>query len=108
MLTRFNIFSFQTQGDGIEAKADLNQEAYFQSIIDVKSCYTVMNYVVVENRNFRPILEHEASLLIGKKTRFEPLLNNEIPYHFFRLASYEDLDKRMSKPWQLTGMIIYR
>ncbi|KAL8250324.1 hypothetical protein R6Q59_034017 [Mikania micrantha] len=91
-------------GDGIEATADIDQKKYFESIIEVQSCYTVSKYVVIGNRNFMPVLKHEASLKLGKKAIFEPLSTGDIPNHFFQFASYDELDNRMTLPKQLTGL----
>ncbi|KAD0670024.1 hypothetical protein E3N88_16263 [Mikania micrantha] len=92
-------------GDGIEVTADIDQKDYFESIIEVQSCYTVSKYVVIGNRSFMPVLKHEASLKIGKKAIFEPLLADDIPDHFFQFASYDELDNRMTLPKQLTDFI---
>ncbi|KAD6794516.1 hypothetical protein E3N88_05412 [Mikania micrantha] len=94
-----------TYGDGIEARADIDMKKYFEAIIQVKSCYTVTKYVVVENTSYMPVLKHEASLKIGKKAQFEPLSDDSIPHYFFQFASYDELDDRMKPPKQLTDYI---
>ncbi|KAD3338148.1 hypothetical protein E3N88_33669 [Mikania micrantha] len=99
------LFVDKHQGDGIEVTADIDQKDYFESIIEVQSCYTVSKYVVIGNRSFMPVLKHEASLKIGKKAIFEPLLADDIPDHFFQFASYDELDNRMTLPKQLTDFI---
>ncbi|KAL8196261.1 hypothetical protein R6Q57_025261 [Mikania cordata] len=93
------------QGDGIDVTADIDQKDYFESIIEVQSCYTVSKYVVIGNRSFMPVLQHEASLKIGKKAIFEPLSTNNISDHFFQFASYDELDSRMTLSKQLTGIV---
>ncbi|KAL8266446.1 hypothetical protein R6Q59_003790 [Mikania micrantha] len=93
------------KGDGIEAREDIDMKKYFEAIIQVKSCYTVTKYVVVENTSYMPMLKHEASLKIGKKAQFEPLSDDIIPHYFFQFASYDELDDRMKPPKQLTGIV---
>ncbi|KAD4888707.1 hypothetical protein E3N88_20780 [Mikania micrantha] len=93
------------EGDAIEARADIDMKKYFEAIIQVKSCYTVTKYVVVENTSYMPVLKHEASLKIGKKAQFEPLSDDSIPHYFFQFASYDELDDRMKPPKQLTGIV---
>ncbi|KAL8191854.1 hypothetical protein R6Q57_028585 [Mikania cordata] len=96
---------YALQGDGIEARAEIDMKKYFEAIIQVKSCYTVTKYVVVENTSYMPVLKHETSLKIGKKAQFEPLSDDSIPHYFFQFASYDELDDRMKPPKQLTDYI---
>ncbi|KAL8227731.1 hypothetical protein R6Q57_015315 [Mikania cordata] len=90
------------QGDGIEAVIDVDPKNYYEPDIEVLSCYKVTKYVVVENRNFRPILKHQASIKLGKKAYVEPFSDEHIPHYFFQFASYDELNDRMSPPQLLT------
>ncbi|KAD7479922.1 hypothetical protein E3N88_03058 [Mikania micrantha] len=69
-------------GDGIEATVDVDPKNYFEPAIEVQSCYKVTKYVVVENRNYNPILKHEASIKIGKKAYFEQFSGEHIPRYY--------------------------
>ncbi|KAD6453181.1 hypothetical protein E3N88_07886 [Mikania micrantha] len=90
-------------GHAIEAVADLSREKIFDSIIDVGSCYTVNNYVAIQCRSYMPAMPHQASLRIGKRATFTPLLNENLPPHYYNFATYTDLPTRMEFPKRLTG-----
>ncbi|KAJ0719117.1 putative nucleic acid-binding protein [Helianthus annuus] len=81
-------------GDAIEAIADQKEQAYFDSIIKVQSCYRVNNYIVVESRKYMPTVQHSASLRIGKRARFVPLSDTNIPTQYFNFANYEEVKSR--------------
>ncbi|KAD4583998.1 hypothetical protein E3N88_21599 [Mikania micrantha] len=90
-------------GHAIEAAADLSREKDFDSIIDVGSCYMVNNYVAIPCRSYMPAVPHQASLRIGKRATFTPLLNENLPTHYYNFATYIDLPTRMEFPKRLTG-----
>ncbi|MFS7985025.1 hypothetical protein Hanom_Chr11g00993481 [Helianthus anomalus] len=89
-------------GDAIEAIADQKEQAYFDSIIKVQSCYRVNNYIVVEPRKYMPTIQHNASLRIGKRARFVPLSDTNIPTQYFNFANYEEIKNRSESTKLLT------
>ncbi|MFS7945394.1 putative nucleic acid-binding, replication factor A [Helianthus anomalus] len=89
-------------GDAIEAIADQKEQAYFDSIIKVQSCYRVNNYIVVEPRKYMPTIQHNASLRIGKRARFVPLSDTNIPTQYFNFANYEEIKSRSESTKLLT------
>ncbi|KAJ0908818.1 putative replication protein A, OB [Helianthus annuus] len=92
-------------GDAIEAIADQKEQAYFDSIIKVQSCYRVNNYIVVESRKYMPTVQHSASLRIGKRARFVPLSDTNIPTQYFNFANYEEVKSRSGSTKLLTDFI---
>ncbi|KAM0016246.1 putative replication protein A, OB [Helianthus debilis subsp. tardiflorus] len=92
-------------GDAIEAVADVTKAEYFDSIIDVQHCYTVDKYVSSPQRQYMPSVPHVASLKIGKRATFTPLLDKDIPNYHYNFATYDDLTPRMNPPKLLTDYI---
>ncbi|MFS7981546.1 hypothetical protein Hanom_Chr10g00952261 [Helianthus anomalus] len=90
-------------GDAIEAVADVTKAEYFDSLINVQHCYTVDKYVSSPLRQYMPSAPHVASLKIGKRATFTPLLDKDIPNYHYNFATYDDLAPRMKTPKLLTG-----
>ncbi|XP_035844710.1 uncharacterized protein LOC110938089 isoform X3 [Helianthus annuus] len=92
-------------GDAIEAVADVTKAEYFDSLIKVQHCYTVDKYVSSPSRQYMPSVPHVASLKIGKRATFTPLLDKDIPNYHYNFATYDDLAPRMKPPKLLTYYI---
>ncbi|XP_076959487.1 uncharacterized protein LOC143635574 isoform X2 [Bidens hawaiensis] len=88
------------QADAIEVIADLQDEQHFESIIKIQSCYNISNYISISSRKYMSITPHEASIIIGKKTRIVPTSNDNIPTTYFNFARYEELQGRLGS-WNL-------
>ncbi|KAJ0759476.1 putative nucleic acid-binding protein [Helianthus annuus] len=95
-------------GDGIEAIADAGEVEYYDSIIRLQSCYRVTGYVCTKARDFMATVNHTASLTIGKKARFVPTDNLEIPTIYFGFAHYGLLKGRVKDNSLLTGMFTHK
>ncbi|KAJ0525645.1 hypothetical protein HanRHA438_Chr09g0394731 [Helianthus annuus] len=90
-------------GVAVEAVADVTKAEYFDSLINVEHCYTVDKYVSSPQRQYMPSVPHVASLKIGKRATFTPLLDKDIPTYHYNFATYDDLAPRMKPPKLLTG-----
>ncbi|MFS7969741.1 hypothetical protein Hanom_Chr09g00812711 [Helianthus anomalus] len=95
-------------GDGIDATAEAGEVEYYDSIIRLQSCYHVTGYVCTKARDYMATVNHEASLIIGKKARFVPKENLEIPTIYFGFAHYGLLKGRVKDNKLLTGMLIQK
>ncbi|KAL3655756.1 hypothetical protein CASFOL_000152 [Castilleja foliolosa] len=92
-------------GDCIEATADVKHVKYFDSIIQLQSCYTVSGYIATGPRTYMATVDHPASLVIGRKSRFDPATDQSIPSAYFIFATYDMLSGRIKDPRLLTDYI---
>ncbi|KAL3652345.1 hypothetical protein CASFOL_002026 [Castilleja foliolosa] len=92
-------------GDGIEATAEVKHIEYFDSLIQLRSCYKVNRYICTGARTYMATVEHVASLVIGQKTVFEPVTNLDIPSVYFNFATYETIKTRIKDSKLLTDYI---
>ncbi|KAL3637308.1 hypothetical protein CASFOL_019607 [Castilleja foliolosa] len=92
-------------GDCIEATAEAKQVEYFDSIIRLQSCYMVSEFIVTGPRTYMATVEHVASLVIGRKAKFEPANNLEIPTAYFNFATYDTIKTRINDARLLTDYI---
>ncbi|KAI7752282.1 hypothetical protein M8C21_012795, partial [Ambrosia artemisiifolia] len=92
-------------GDGIEASADAQEVEYYDSIIRLSSCYRVTGFLCTNHRPYMSTVNHEASLIIGKKTQFISIPDSNIPRVCFNFATYEQLNSRVKDNRILTDYI---
>ncbi|KAL3627547.1 hypothetical protein CASFOL_028910 [Castilleja foliolosa] len=92
-------------GGCIEASAELRHIEYFDSVIQLNSCYRVTEYVCVGPRTYMATVDHAASLVIGQKAKFTPILGSNIPTFHFNFANYDILQARIKNPKLLTDYI---
>ncbi|XP_076960881.1 uncharacterized protein LOC143637361 [Bidens hawaiensis] len=85
--------------------ADLNQQEHIEEIIKVSACYTIMEYVCVNARKTKKVVDHEASLRIGSMATFTPITVGNIPTYYFRLATHELLKVHREYPRPLADYI---
>ncbi|KAL3639544.1 hypothetical protein CASFOL_017451 [Castilleja foliolosa] len=89
-------------GDGIEATADVKHIEYFDSVINLQSCYRVSGYICTGRRTYMTTVDHPASLAIGQKAKFHPVTNLNIPTIYFNFATYEKIKTRIKDAKLLT------
>ncbi|KAL3654635.1 hypothetical protein CASFOL_001620 [Castilleja foliolosa] len=94
-----------TYGDCIEATADVKQEEHFDTVIQLQSCYKVSGYIATSPRTYMATVDHAASLVIGRKARFEPATDQSIPSAYFSFATYDMLKGRIRDSRLLTDYI---
>ncbi|KAL3633827.1 hypothetical protein CASFOL_022589 [Castilleja foliolosa] len=94
-----------TYGDCIEATAEVKDIEYFDSIIQLQSCYKVSGYICTSPRTYMATVEHRASLVIGRKAKFDPVTNSNIPTTYFNFATYESIKTRIKDTKLLTDYI---
>ncbi|KAI7738920.1 hypothetical protein M8C21_031806 [Ambrosia artemisiifolia] len=92
-------------GDAIEASADADEVEYYDSIIKLSSCYRVTGFICTNRRPYMSTVNHEASLIIGKKAQFDPIPGLDIPTVYFNFATYEQLNDRVKDNKILTDYI---
>ncbi|KAL3656008.1 hypothetical protein CASFOL_000404 [Castilleja foliolosa] len=92
-------------GDCIEATTDVKHVEYFDSVIRLQSCYRVSGFIATGPRTYMATVEHDASLVIGQKARFEPATNLEISIVYFNFAIYDMLKTRIKDTRLLTDYI---
>ncbi|KAL3652209.1 hypothetical protein CASFOL_001890 [Castilleja foliolosa] len=92
-------------GDCIEATADVKHIEYFDSVIQLQSCYKVSGYIATGPRTYMATVDHAASLVIGQKARFDPATDQSLPSVYFSFATYETLKGRIKDPRLLTDYI---
>lgn len=98
------------QGDAIEAieaAGDARDVEDFDKKITLFSCYKVTAYICTRHRPYMTTVDHEASLIIGKRANFEPIPDANIPTVYFNFASYESLNRRLKATGKLTGAMLY-
>ncbi|KAL3627783.1 hypothetical protein CASFOL_029146 [Castilleja foliolosa] len=82
-------------GDCIEVTADAKDIDYFNSMIQLQSCYRVSGYICVGPRSYMATVDHPASLIIGQKAKFNRIEANDIPTSYFNFATYDTLKTRI-------------
>ncbi|KAL3642121.1 hypothetical protein CASFOL_012936 [Castilleja foliolosa] len=92
-------------GDCIEATANVKQIEHFDSIIQLMSCYKVSGCIATSCRTYMATVDHVASLVIGKKARFDPAPDLSIPDVYFNFATYDALKNRVKNARLLTDYI---
>ncbi|MFS7921096.1 hypothetical protein Hanom_Chr03g00232691 [Helianthus anomalus] len=90
-------------GDGIEATGDALEIEYFDSIIRLNSCYKVSGYVCTNERDYMATVNHTASIVIGRKAKFVPVENPNIPSMCFGFIPYDLLFNRIKNNKVLIG-----
>ncbi|KAL3616950.1 hypothetical protein CASFOL_039344 [Castilleja foliolosa] len=90
-------------GDAIEATADIKHIEHFDSIIQLQSCYRLSGYIATGQRTYMATVNHPASLVFGRKARFDPAPDMSIPTVYFNFAAYDMLKGRLKDSRLLTG-----
>ncbi|KAL3655186.1 hypothetical protein CASFOL_000972 [Castilleja foliolosa] len=105
LLLNFDQLQIKVKGDGIEATAEVEDIEYFDSVIKLESCYKVDGFICSGPRTYKATVNHSASLVIGKKARFHPVTNPDIPTVYFNFATYETIKTRIKDTKLLTDYI---
>ncbi|KAL3633809.1 hypothetical protein CASFOL_022571 [Castilleja foliolosa] len=92
-------------GDDIEATAEVKHIEYFDSVINLQSCYKMSGYICTGPRTYMATVDHSASLVIGQKAKFYPVTNPNIPTVYFKFATYETIKTRIKCAKLLTDYI---
>ncbi|KAL3620361.1 hypothetical protein CASFOL_035273 [Castilleja foliolosa] len=92
-------------GDCIEATANVKDIEHFDSNIQLLSCYKVSGYIAIGCRTYMATVDHSASLVIGKKAKFDPAHDLSIPDVYFNFATYDALKNRLKNARLLTDYI---
>ncbi|KAL3639923.1 hypothetical protein CASFOL_014891 [Castilleja foliolosa] len=92
-------------GDCIEATADVKHIEYFDSVIQLQSCYKVTGYICIGPRTYMATVDHPASLVIGQKAKFDRTTNDNIPTAYFNFATYDTIKGRIKDSRLLTDYI---
>ncbi|KAL3655666.1 hypothetical protein CASFOL_000062 [Castilleja foliolosa] len=90
-------------GDCIESVAEVKHIEHFDSMIRLQSCYKISDYICTGPRTYMATVDHAASLVFGRKARFDEVTNPNIPTVYFSFATYETIKTRIKDTRLLTA-----
>ncbi|KAK9060876.1 hypothetical protein SSX86_018056 [Deinandra increscens subsp. villosa] len=90
------------QGNAIETKVEARSEI-IDSQIFLYKCYNLDGYVVDPPMTYGGVVRQKATIVIGHKATFQPIIDMAIPKQFFSFRPHADLEDREGKMDVLTG-----
>lgn len=87
----FRAILLDRQGDAIQANAEANDIDHFKPILIPGQAYRVSDFECVQTDNWQQTLENQTSLSFSKTTKFDQILSENFPLHYFNFVSYNQL-----------------
>jgi hypothetical protein len=94
------------QGNAIQGNMDIRDFDYFNPKIKIGSVYRISEFMCQPTNPYQQTLDNKTSLRFGKVTKFDLTTVTDIPHHYFRFVSYNQLHTRIAKE-DATGKMQY-
>lgn len=92
------------QGDAIEAFGSIRNKSFFDSKMQLQSCYKIGDYLSEAHRKGYNTVPHQATIKLTNATTFIPLPDADIPNYYFNFTPFESLKDSLNSTYLLTGM----
>ena len=79
---------------------------YFDPKIKLGSVYRISDFMCQPTDPYQQTIDNKTSLRFGKITKFNPIKASDIPHHYFKFVSYNQLQSKIPKEDE-TGRIRY-
>ena len=70
---------------------------YFDPKIKLGSVYRISDFMCQPTDPYQQTIENKTSLRFGKITKFNPITAPDIPHHYFKFVSYNQLQSKIPK-----------
>ncbi|PWA48305.1 hypothetical protein CTI12_AA492340 [Artemisia annua] len=90
--TGFSYILLDKKGSVIQANADLKEKERFEHDLQANCVYRIEGFRFEKTDSWGKTLDNDFTLCFGKHTRVDLLKDDELPYHYFNFAAYNELD----------------
>lgn len=94
------------QANAIQGKMDIRDIDHFNPKIKLGSVYRISEFMCQPTSPYQQTIDNKTSLRFGRVTKFDLMTVTDIPHHYFRFVSYNQLHSRIPKE-DATGKMQY-
>ena len=85
---------------------NIKEMMYFDPKIRLGLTYRISNFMCEPTDPYQQTIDNKTSIRFGRITRFDPITAPEIPHHYFKFVSYNQLQSKVPKE-DITGRMQY-
>ena len=95
-----------SQGNAIQANMSVKEIDYFDTKMKLGSVYRISDFMCEPTDPYQQTIDNKTSLRFGRITKFNPVTTPDIPHHYFKFVSSNQLQSKVPKEDE-TGRLQY-